>query len=35
MTAIQKPRKFKNENTERKKKLYNTQAWKNLSMIYK
>ena len=35
MTAIQKPRKFKNENTERKKKLYNTQAWKNLSKIYK
>lgn len=35
MTAIQKPRKFKNENTERKKKLYNTQAWKNLSAIYK
>lgn len=35
MTTTQKPRKFKNENTERKKKLYNSQAWKNLSMIYK
>ena len=31
----QKPRKFKNENTERKKKSYNTQAWKNLSRIQK
>ena len=31
----QKPRKFKNENTERKRKLYNTKEWKQLSQIYK
>ena len=31
----QKPRKFQNKNTERKRKSYNTQEWKNLSKIYK
>ena len=35
MFTIQKPRKFKNLNTERKKKLYSSQGWKNLSQIFK
>jgi len=33
--ANQKPRKFKNQNIERKQKQYSSQEWKNLSLIYK